>query len=91
MDSRARHQDDQHGGQGFDIVFPPEAETTGERTPCRRPWVGVHFECCGVYSRIYRRPEARQYEGRCPQCGLPIRIRVGPNGIRAKVLRARPR
>lgn len=53
-----------------------------------RPWVGVHFECCGTYRRIYRRPEDLHYVGHCPKCTRPITLRVGPDGVDARILRA---
>ncbi|MCG8407191.1 MAG: endonuclease Q family protein [Phycisphaerales bacterium] len=79
-------------GYIIDIVSSVEADVSGfesEDATNERPWVGVHFECCGVYTRVYRDAEARQYDGRCPRCGRPIKIGVGPQGIQAKVLRAR--
>ncbi|HKQ47729.1 MAG TPA: hypothetical protein VJZ71_06655 [Phycisphaerae bacterium] len=55
-----------------------------------RPWIGIHFECCGVYARVYRRREERQYLGRCPSCGRALRVLVRADGVKAKVFRARP-
>lgn len=54
-----------------------------------RPFIGVHFECCGVYARIYRRPEQAFYVGRCPRCLRELRVRVGPNGTSTRIFSAR--
>ena len=54
-----------------------------------RPFLGVLFECCGVYARIYRDPDARFYVGRCPRCLRVLKVRVGPDGTPARFLRAR--
>lgn len=87
-------QDDQAAkpGRKIDIVSSAEPGTPtdgqGAHTAAL-PWIGVHFECCGVYTRISRRPEAKEYEGRCPRCGLPIRVGVGPDGVKTRLLRAR--
>lgn len=61
--------------------------TTKKRIP--RPFVGVHFECCNVYTRIYRNPDDREYVGRCPNCLRPVRLRVGKDGTNARMFRAR--
>jgi hypothetical protein len=53
-----------------------------------RPYVGILFECCGVYARVYRRPDQKFYFGRCPKCLRATRIRVGRDGINAKLFRA---
>ncbi len=54
-----------------------------------RPWIGIHFECCNVYSRLYRAPDALRYEGHCPRCGLPVSIRVARDGVNTRLLRAK--
>jgi hypothetical protein len=53
-----------------------------------RKWIGMHFECCGVYQRIYRNREGTYYRGNCPRCGTPIQIRVGPGGTDDRMFRA---
>lgn len=53
-----------------------------------RPYIGMLFECCGVYTRIYRRPGQMVYVGRCPKCMRPVRVRVRRDGINARLFRA---
>ncbi len=53
-----------------------------------RPWVGIRFDCCGVYSRVYRNAEGTAYRGRCPRCLRAVRLRVGPDGIDARFFAA---
>lgn len=60
------------------------------RTPqtTARPFIGVRFDCCGVYSRIYRRSDQREYRGRCPRCLRELNVPVGENGTSARIFRA---
>ncbi len=53
-----------------------------------RPYVGVLFECCGVYGRVYRNREGTAYVGWCPRCAKKISLRVGPGGSDARFFRA---
>jgi hypothetical protein len=61
-------------------------QVRGTRVP--RPYIGVMFECCGVYARIYRRHDQTFYFGRCPRCLRAVRVRVGPGGTNARFFRA---
>jgi len=45
-----------------------------------RPYLSVHFACCGVYMRIYRSADGKAYRGRCPRCGRPVTFQVGSEG-----------
>jgi len=49
-----------------------------------RPWVGIRFDCCGVYARVYRNREGTAYRGRCPRCLRAITLMVGPGGTDAR-------
>ncbi len=49
-----------------------------------RPWVGIRFECCGAYTRVYRNAEGTAYHGFCPRCGRTVTLRVGEGGTSAR-------
>ena len=66
-----------------------EGRATGAPT-ANRPWIGIHFQCCGVYTRVYRRPDDTRYEGRCPKCAAAVSLRVGPDGVASRTFTARP-
>ena len=53
----------------------------------RQPFVGLIYDCCGVYGRLY--PDARRtaYSGRCPRCARPVVIPIGPDGTDARFFR----
>lgn len=55
-----------------------------------KPYIGVLFECCGVYSRIYREHHEMRYEGRCPKCLKALSVQVDASkGVAAHQLKAR--
>lgn len=65
------------------------ADTPPQPAGSERPWIGVQFECCGVYTRIYRNVAGNAYEGFCPKCARPVHVKVGPGGIPQRLFRAR--
>ncbi|HSG99881.1 MAG TPA: hypothetical protein VLB27_07525 [candidate division Zixibacteria bacterium] len=46
----------------------------------KREFVGVHFNCCNVYSRIYLNPQRPRQYGWCPRCGARVEIVLSPTG-----------
>jgi hypothetical protein len=45
-----------------------------------RSFLGINFECCGIYSRIYKHHSGKYYAGNCPKCGKPVKILIGKGG-----------
>jgi len=70
-------------------------DLTSEPTPSRpsasdnvRPYVGIHFTCCNIYTRIYRDRRDGFYEGRCPTCFKKVRFVEGQGGRTERFFRA---
>jgi len=53
-----------------------------------RRWIGIHFECCGAYTRIYRNLKKTAYVGHCPRCARQVRVAIGPGGSNHRLFRA---
>ena len=68
----------------LDIAGLTPTRPTAAGRPAGRPFVSVNFACCSVYLRIYRDAEGKSYQGRCPRCGKPVKIAVGPGGTTAR-------
>jgi hypothetical protein len=45
-----------------------------------RPFLGIYFSCCNVYSRIYKNAAGTAYVGWCPRCMKRIEAKVGKGG-----------
>ena len=78
MDETPAYRLDIHG------VDDPHDRTPQSVADGPRPWVGIRFDCCGVYTRVYRNPQGTAYHGRCPRCLKPVTLRVGEGGTDAR-------
>jgi hypothetical protein len=88
----------QAAGQGsVEETGIPSAEATepeasagpdGTTPASPRKWIGVHFQCCDVYSRIWRNREGSAYVGYCPRCNRKIQAKIGPGGVDARFFKA---
>ncbi len=54
-----------------------------------RPYLGIYFECCGVYARIYKNKAGTAYVGWCPRCMRQLEIKCGRGGTDHRFFRAR--
>jgi hypothetical protein len=69
-------------GEFLDVSSePPHRPASGAAS---RPFLGVRFNCCDIYQRLYPNREATVYEGACPSCGRPVRFPIGPGGTDAR-------
>ena len=77
-------------GEKLDLTEGSPANHRGERrgSDSSRRFVGVHFTCCDVYTRVYLNREATAYEGNCPKCAKRVRLRIGPGGTNARFFTA---
>lgn len=74
-------------GENFDLTSDPGSSEARRSSPPRR-YVGVHFACCNVYTRIYVNRAETAYVGYCPRCSRKMRLRVGPGGTDQRIFTA---
>jgi hypothetical protein len=84
-------------GDFLDISSDPEPQRPGHSAardpqiapaPGARRFVGVHFACCDVYSRIYINRESTAYIGYCPRCTRRVELKIGPGGTESRFFTA---
>lgn len=51
-----------------------------EKKGKKRPYLGVMFKCCKVYSRIYINKQETAFVGWCPRCARQMRVAISPDG-----------
>ena len=54
----------------------------------KRKFLGVVFECCRVYARVYINRELTAYQGGCPRCGKRVEVKIGPGGTQTRFFTA---
>jgi hypothetical protein len=77
-------------GEHLDLSSDPEGSGEGARRQPgeARRFLGVHFTCCDIYSRVYVNRDETAYVGRCPGCARRITFQIGPGGTGARFFRA---
>lgn len=54
----------------------------------KKNFLGIMFNCCNVYGRIYKNKEGNAYVGRCPRCMRSVKIPVGKGGTNRRFFSA---
>lgn len=67
-------------GENLDLSNDPSAAGHSEPMRTARPYLGVHFACCGVYARVYINTDQTAYVGHCPRCTRRVQFRIGAEG-----------
>ncbi len=67
-------------GKHIDLSSDAPRKSGGASNQDRRRYIGVQFECCDVYTRVYINLEETAYLGNCPRCARQLNIRIGPGG-----------
>ena len=76
-------------GERLDLIDNPfDKNRNGDATTARN-FVGVHFTCCDVYTRVYINRDQTAYEGNCPKCAKRVRLLIGPGGTESRFFTAR--
>lgn len=66
----------------------PNAAPAGGLPKRDGAFLGIQFDCCGIYGRIYRDRAFRFYTGRCPKCMKRIEVPIGDGGSGQRFFRA---
>lgn len=75
-------------GSNLDLTDDPYDGGGGATPGAKRRFVGVHFTCCDLYTRVYVNRDGTAYEGRCPKCAKKVRLEIGPGGTDSRFFTA---
>ena len=57
-------------------------------TPPHRRYVGMLFECCSIYARVYINTGKTAYVGWCPRCARRVEIKIDKRGTSGRFFKA---
>ncbi len=46
-----------------------------------KKYIGMIFECCSVYRRIYINKKKTAYTGYCPKCCKKVEVKIASDGV----------
>lgn len=51
-------------------------------------YLGIMFNCCNIYARIYKNKDGTAYVGRCPKCLRTVKVPIGEGGTNVRFFNA---
>lgn len=76
-------------GEHLDLTSDSPMRGHPTAADSKRRFVGVHFACCDVYTRVYVNREETAYQGNCPKCAKRVTLQIGPGGTDARFFTAK--
>jgi len=74
-------------GRQLDLTSASVSQRSGRAKEGKR-FLGVHFACCDVYTRIYPNHTQTAYVGNCPRCAKRIQLAIGTGGTNSRFFTA---
>ena len=74
-------------GQQLDLTSDADPSGAGQSSVGNR-FLGIHFVCCDVYSRVYANREQTAYVGNCPRCAKRVQFKIGSGGTDSRFFKA---
>ena len=79
-------------GQSFDASSEPNSRsgdnTKRDGSGQKRRFLGVRFDCCRTYGRVYINHQQTAFVGHCPRCGKQVHFKISPDGVDAQFFSA---
>lgn len=63
-------------------------ENSDTKFDTKANYLGIMFNCCNVYARIYKNKQGTAYVGRCPRCMRTIKVPIGEGGTNTRFFNA---
>ncbi len=64
-----------------------EGKDVEEDNKTKRSFIGIWFECCNTYGRLYKNKDETAYVGRCPKCLRTAQVKIGGEGTNRRFFR----
>ena len=58
------------------------------KTGQKRQFIGMHFTCCNVYTRLYINKAKTAFVGWCPKCTRKAEVKISPTGSNTRMFQA---
>ncbi len=66
----------------FSLYF--QLHMTDQTESHKRPFLGMYFKCCRVYTRIYLNKAGTAFVGWCPKCAAKAEVKVAKGGSKGR-------